>query len=204
MAAIEFPFDWDKHFVPEVDSSDCVPACVAMCARYWVDRKKISLPINIEEYKEYFEKLKVHSHRGTSVSLLENALKKITPKGKTGLRCKIYYAQKVADLTKLFELETPIPVILRYDRSKILRNITGTHHASLLHSLDTVKERVRVIDPSMPERTTPSTHDMIDFLNGWNETGKEIIITYPSNTRVPINMRQRAQSTSMDEFVSKK
>jgi hypothetical protein len=197
-----FPFVWEKYFVSEIDSSDCVPACVAMTARYWIHKKAISLPPDLTDWRAYFEKLKIHTHRGTSISLLENALKKITPKGKVGLRCKVYHVQKVADLTKLFDLEIPIPVILRYDRSRVLRNVTGTHHAALLHSLDIVKERVRVIDPSLPDRDTPSTYDMADFLRGWDETGKEIIITYPTNIRVPINMRKIIQHTPIDEFVT--
>ncbi len=77
----KFPFVWKRHFVPEENSAECVPACVAMCARYWNERvKSLGLPTTTTEWTAYFEKLRMHTDRGTDMSRIHNALKKLKSK----------------------------------------------------------------------------------------------------------------------------
>lgn len=204
MPVPEFPFDWKKYFVGEQDTYDCVPACVAMCARYWVDINSLDIPLDTTEWKNSFEKLKVHSPRGTNLRQLKSALKKITPKNKIGLKFRLEFVEHVTDLTKLFELDTPVPVILCYDRRMILQNANGPLHASLLHSVDTQRERVRVIDPALIYRTDPSTYDMSDFNKGWDETGKQIIIPYPTNFKLRVNTRYKEKELPLENYRMKK
>jgi len=195
-----FPFVWERHFVGEQDTYDCVPACVAMCARYWNEQTKLDLPIDTDEWRETFERFKIHSPRGINLGLLRSSFKKLTPKNGVGLRLRTEFVNHVNDVTKLFEQEPAFPCILCYDRRMTLHNAIGPQHASLLHSVDTIKERVRVIDPSLIHRDTPSTYDMIDFIRGWEETGKLVIIPYPSNIKLQMNTKKNKKIKPLESY----
>lgn len=202
MSRIEFPFDFDKYFTSEEDSADCVPACVSMCAKYWNDKiPSLKLPTKSDMWKQYFEKLHLHSFRGTNVGLVNNALKKLNPKNKIHLKADLIYPKHLNDLTKLFELDTPFPVILTYDKRMVLNNAHGATHASLFHSMDLQKDQVYVIDPMTPLVKEPYPHPKDFFLRGWETTENETIIVHPSNLRIPINMRKQIKDGSMDSFM---
>ncbi len=202
MPLTQLPFQWNRHFVPEENSSDCVPACVAMCARMWNDTGLITVPTETNQWAQYFEKLGIHSHRGTNVSLITNAMKKIK-KQKPHFALNLYYPVHISDLTKLLETNPVFPLILTYDRRMVEHNAIGVHHASLFHSFDSQREKIFVIDPASPYRTTPIPYDQTDFFRGWEETGKEIIIPHPSNIRVPINMRHKVNHLQLETYSKK-
>ncbi len=205
MDRIAFPFDFNKYFTPEENSADCVPACVSMCAKYW--NKKIpslQVPTKNEEWKQYFEKLGLHNFRGTNVGLINNALKKLNPKSKIHLKADLIYPKHLTDLTKLFELDPPFPVILTYDKRMVLSKARGTTHASLFHSISIQKDQVYVIDPMTPLVKEPYPLPKNFFLHGWETTENEAIIVHPSNLRMPINMRKQIKDSSIDSFMGNK
>jgi len=197
---MRFPFDYKKHFVPEQNSEDCVPACIAMAAMYWKSRMpKLALPTKIDEWKSYFDELRVHSHRGTNLVMLKSALKRLKKDG-IGLSLRLIQPKHIADLTKLFELKDPIPVILCYDRSMVINNFQGPNHASLFITLDTWKEDVEVVDPSQVRRESPMTYKIADFLKGWNQVQNLAILAFPSSVSVPLNMRDRNTLLPLESY----
>jgi hypothetical protein len=195
------PFDWNSHFVPEGDSEDCIPACLAMAGRYWksVD-KTLGIPSKLDDWMAFLDSLHVTSHRGTNLVMLKSALRKIKKDDGVGLSIRMIQPQKLADVTKFLEEKIPIPVILCYDRSLAINNVEGPNHASLLYSIDLVKEQIKVVDPSQIYRQTPMLYSQEDFIRGWNAVQNQIIIIFPSNLRVPINTRKQDESQNLDEW----
>lgn len=199
---IKFPFIWGKHFVGESNSTDCVPACVAMSAKYWKDKSSLKLQEDIKKWKSYFEKLGVHSPRGTNVTKLKNALNLMRGKTKVSMKFRVDNAQHILDLQKCFEEKPEIPVILFYDRRMVVHNARGPHHASLLSEISIGKEYVKVIDPTSIFRNDPSTHPLNDFLKGWQRTRNSFMLAYPTDVNVRINMRNQAQNQSLEESMT--
>lgn len=184
--------------MPEVNSEDCVPACLAMAGLYWKTKKpSLSIPARREEWNPFLEKLYIHTHRGTNLVMLKGALQKIKGKG-IGLKLRMIQPKKLADLTKLLEFNPPIPVILCYDRAIAINNVEGPNHASLLFSIDLLREQVKVVDPSQIYRDTPMTYNQDDFIRGWNAVKNLAILVYPTNLKVPLNMRDQQHSHSLD------
>ncbi len=201
LAIPHLPFVWKRHFVAEENSSDCVPACVAMCARLWNDIGLIKIPTDKKYWDKYFEKLGVSTPRGTNLSQIGNAVKRIKPQ-KPVLEIDAYYPTRLSDVAKLFETKPIFPVILNYDLRMIQHMSTGVHHASLFHSFDPIQKRVLVVDPASQYRTEPNSYYQEDFYRGWEETGQEILIPHPSNIRVPINMRQKVKHRQLNTYDS--
>lgn len=203
LSRIDFPFIWKKHFVPETNSEDCVPACIAMTALYWKSKfPKLSLPTKLDEWKSYFDELNVHSPRGTNLAMLKSALSRLK-KDSIGLSLQMFNPKNLADLTKLFDVNIPIPIILCYDRSMVINNFEGPNHASLFHKIDTWRDQVQVIDPSLVHRKTPMTYLTSDFKRGWKQLQHLTIIAYPSNMRVPINMNDNEPIQPLDTYGDK-
>ena len=186
--------------MPEDSTYDCVPACICMAARYYKTNKMVDLPHKISHWGPFFDKLRITSPRGTNVNLLKNAIEKMTPENKIGLKLKVIFCQHVADLIPLFELEKPIPIIVVYDKGMVHNRVVGGNHASLLHTVDVTKETVKVVDPAAHNRSDPSTMGMDDFLAGWNVTGNQAIIPYPSNMRSPINVKLKKEELYLTRF----
>ena len=67
MPISSLPFDFDKHFVPDTSSPDCLGACFASCARYWKDlRPDLKLATTLEYWNKFLEKANTVSPKGIS------------------------------------------------------------------------------------------------------------------------------------------
>ncbi len=82
----------------------------------------------------------------------------------------------------------------------VLQRAKGVIHASLLHSVEVIQERVRVIDPTLVDVGESYPHSLDVFMRGWEETQNEAIILHPSNIRLPINMRKKIKQESIDNY----
>lgn len=151
----------------------------------------VDLPAEIKDWKPFFDKLRVTSPRGINITLLKQAVNRLTPRSKVGLKFRVMYLKHISDVVPLFQLNPAYPVIVVFDKGVALNRVIGGNHAVLLHSIDVIKERIRYIDPAAYSRSNPSTIDMDDFIKGWEQTGKQVIIPYPSNTRIPVNMKKK-------------
>ena len=175
-----------------------------MSALYWKSKyPKLGFPTKLAEWQTYFDELRVHSHRGTNLAMLNYALKKLKGEG-IGLTLKIFNPKNLADLTKLFDRDIPIPIILCYDRSMIINNFEGGNHASLFSTIDTWRDQIEVIDPALIHRNDPMTYKIKDFKRGWKKLQHLTIISYPSNIKVPINMNDEETIIPLDEYRGKK
>lgn len=195
------PFDWNSHFVPEENSEDCIPACLAMAGRYWksIDNT-LDIPSTLDEWMPFLDDLHVTSHRGTNLVMLKSALRKLKKNNGIGLSIRMIQPKKLADVTKFLEFKISIPVIFCYDRSLAINNVEGPNHASLLYSIDLPKEQIKVVDPAQAYRLDPMLYGQQDFIRGWNAVQNQIIIVFPSNLRVPINTRKHDESQNLDEW----
>ena len=76
MRGSTLPFDFGKHFVPDVSSPDCLGACFAMCNRYWMDHfPNLRLNTDLRYWNSYLQKINSSTPRGISTVKLLSTLK---------------------------------------------------------------------------------------------------------------------------------
>lgn len=203
-----FPFDFNKHFVPDTSSPDCLPACFAMSARYWKDiRPQLSVPLALEDWVAYVGKANASSLKGVStLKLVANLSKKeenIVLNEESGedfalevmekkrppvaLTVQTYNLYSVEETIQFMRHSPPVPIILCFDQSLALNNQAGGGHAVLLYSVDIkMEKKVYVIDPFRAKLRKPIPWDLEFFNTGWKEMQNLAFAVYPSDEKIII------------------
>jgi hypothetical protein len=212
MAIPTFPFDFEKHFVQDVFTPDCLGACLAMCARYWRDLKpNLSYATDLAYWQRYLDFLKVSTPNGINTIKLTRALQKMIEseqqkKDQTDSELSVEPAQiedtnspspliiqpcnfqRIEDALRFFNHNPPVPLILFYDESLSQTNEEGYGHAVLLHSFDTVvKENIYFIDPFRHKITKEFPMNLAIFNNGWKAWDNLVLAVYPRDMPISIN-----------------
>lgn len=174
-----FPFDWGLHFVPD-KATDCLPACIAMAAKYWSNiRPELQIPTNLDIWKRFIADQKGATMRGSSLTRVMDNLTKTT-RTSHGLKMTPITMLNTESTIQFISQDTPIPLILIYDRSYMITENEGGYHASLLHGVDYKKEKkIAVIDPNLIDRKEPLPWDLEMFSKGWSRTQNACIAVYP-------------------------
>lgn len=225
-----FPFNYDKYFVPDALSPDCLGACFAMCARYWKDRRpKLNLPTTIEEWNKFLEVIHAVTPRGTSIMKLISNLNLIQKhqepdlttdegedeseyvtdvlesKTKPPLVISPFNFNSIEDSYGFLSYRTPIPLILVFDQSMAQNNYESGGHAVMLHSYDSkVQQKIYVIDPLRAMLRKPYPYDMDLFYNGWKTMSNLALAVYPYDEKVLIKTSDTNISSTMLDFIGEK
>lgn len=177
-----FPFDWNLHFVPD-KATDCMPACIAMAARYWsILRPDLRIPTTLETWQRFIADQKGATMRGSSLARVMDNLGKATNVTRTSefLRIMPITMVNTESAIQFISHDPPIPLILIFDRSYMITENEGGYHASLLHGIDYKKEKkIAVIDPNLIDRKSPLPWDLEMFSKGWACTQNACLVVFP-------------------------
>lgn len=197
------PFDWQRCFVPD-QAADCMPACIAMAARYWqTQRPELNFPTDLNDWKKFIAEQKGMTSRGTSIARLTENLNKIIPNtsGLPTLKIDALTIINVESTVEFLKHNPPLPLILIFDRSYTITNIEGGYHASLLYAIDYERQKkIYLIDPSSIELMEAYPWDLDRFSLGWEKTNNLCYAVYPNDMK-PINSKVGARSKSLHSFM---
>jgi hypothetical protein len=190
------PFKWDEHFIPS--ETDCVLACFAMSARYWMSHyPQLNLVNDVEAWKR-FANTSFIEYRGTHLNDILRKLPKKVPDTATAsqnenetsedgngkpqfseLIIKENTPKDLHSLAPFFRTGPPIPQILVFNQLLMTHNMDGPNHAVILYSIDYEKEKLFVIDSTKHKLKEPDVYDFRKFEKAWKVVQNLQIITYP-------------------------
>lgn len=199
---ISLPFDWKSCFVPD-QAADCIPACIAMAARYWsIQRPDLKIPNTLKDWLHFVEDQKGMTSRGTSIARLTENLTKLVPSSSTNTNLTIEPLTliNVESTIEFLKHNPPIPLILTFDRSYTITNIEGGYHASLLYAIDYERQKkIFLIDPSSVELMEPYPWDLDRFSLGWEKMENLCYAVYPTDIQ-PISSKKGVRSKSIHNY----
>lgn len=228
MAIPTFPFSFEKHFVPDVETPDCLGACFAMCARYWRESKpSLSYATDLAYWQRYLSKLNVSTPNGINTIKLVKTLQKVIEMEQkekdqanqelatespemdellepSPLSIRPCNFSRIEDALAFFLHNPPIPLVLFYDQSVSQTNEEGGGHAVLLHSFDTVvKENIYFIDPFRHRIRKEFPMNLAIFNNGWKEWDNLVLAVYPRDTNISFdtNTGKSKYPTNMLDYI---
>jgi len=177
-----FPFDWNTHFVPD-RATDCMPACVAMGARYWASlRPQLNIPTDLETWRQFITNQKGMTMRGASLTRVMDNLGKTMHTGRPSQILKLIPSNltNIEATIQYLSHDPPIPLILIFDRSYMITENEGGYHACLLYGIDYKKEKkVGLIDPNLVDSREAFRWDLQHFLRGWGITENQCVAVCP-------------------------
>ena len=176
-----FPFDWDLHFVPD-KATDCMPACIAMAARYWsIQRPDLQIPTDLATWKKFIVDQKGMTMRGASLTrVFDNLSKTMHAKPSQNLKIVPIMLMNTESTIEFISQSPPIPLILIFDRSYMITNNQGGYHACLLYGVDYKKEKkLAVVDPNLVDSRDPFPWDLKFFAKGWGQTENACLAVFP-------------------------
>ena len=169
-----------------------------MSVRYWkMHRPNINLLDSLQYWKDFCLRCGSSTTRGTSIFRLYKNLDSATDELKLeqedgvasqtpSIRISAYTPPHISSLSRLLAEAEPIPSIVIYDKTKALTNQDGGNHAALFHSFDRDKEKVYLIDPSLPSMRMPFIYDLGRFIEGWKVYRNLTFIVYPEDYSLSI------------------
>lgn len=179
-----FPFDWKEYFVPD-KAVDCLPACIAMAARYWGKLNPNSnIPTDLDSWRSFVSSQKGMTMRGSSLTrVMDNLTKTVHKKPSESLKLVPLNLTNVESTIQFLSHQPAIPLILIFDRSYMITNNEGGYHACLLYGIDYKKEKkVALIDPNLVDSQEAFPWDSKVFSRGWEKTQNQTLAVYPPDT----------------------
>ncbi len=199
---IKLPFEWDKCFVAD-HSTDCMPACIAMTARFWKTiRPDLPFSEDLDSWKKFILEQSSMTSRGSSITRLVDNLRKINDDTSRDLTLNIVPLTlvNIESAEEFLKHSPPIPLIVVFDRSYTITNVEGGYHASLLYGIDYEKQKkVYLIDPSSVDLMEPFPWDLERFSVGWEKFHNLCFAIYPSDMK-PIHTIAGERSKSLFSF----
>lgn len=179
-----FPFNWKEHFVPD-RAVDCLPACIAMTARYWGNlQPELNIPTELETWRKFVSNQKGMTMRGSSLTrIMDNLNKTMKKKPSELLKIIPLNLTNIESTIQFLSHQPSIPLILIFDRSYMITNNEGGYHACLLYGIDYKKEKkVALIDPNLTDSQEAFPWDSKVFSRGWEKTQNQVLAVYPPDT----------------------
>ncbi|MGI0006615.1 MAG: hypothetical protein ACREAR_01305 [Nitrosotalea sp.] len=201
-----FPFNWSEHFVPD-RATDCMPACIAMAAKYWaILRPELGIPTELDVWRRFIAEQKGMTMRGSSVTRVMENLGKVMNTTRPADRLNIvrYTMTNIEGTIQFLSQQPPIPLILIFDRSYMITNNEGGYHACLLYGIDYKKEKkVALVDPNLVDAKEAFPWDLKHFARGWGKTQNLCLAVYPHSTldvRRKKGIQAKPLTTFMEEY----